>query len=345
MSERSLKEEQKQGGIMKIGILILAFFAILAVALSLQADSKFSGDMIGEYYYVAQSHNDSIESNNGFWFRRIYFTCDNKPDDKIRIRLRIEMGSPGDFSTKSKLIPAVKNASISYKLTPSKKAVFGIQSPPTFEKIEHIWGYRSLEKTPLDMQKWASSRDFGISLSGKKSFFSYNIMFGNNSSNKSETDKAKKIYTSVGITPLKGVYFEFYGDYGGINSDKKKDYIMQGFASYSSSPTRIGILFSRKGDTEDTVVYNILSGFGVFAIKENIDVIIRYDRMFQANAKGEAISYIPFSNISPSSFILAGVSYSIHKNIKIMPNIEYVIYDTSSVSADVYPRLTLYYKW
>jgi len=345
MSERSRKEEQKQGGMMKIGILILTLFTIFAVALTLQADSKFSGDMISEYYYVARSHNDSLEGNNGFWFRRIYFTYDYIPDDKIKIRLRTEMSSPGDFSKSSKLTPTVKNASISYKATSSNMITVGIQSPPTFEKIEGIWGYRSLEKTPLDMQKWASSRDFGISLNGKQKVFSYDIMFGNNSSNKSETDKAKKLYVSLGISPREAVYVEFYGDYGGINSEKKKDYIIQGFASYKSSPFRAGVLFSRKGDTEDTVAYNLLSAFGVFPLKENIDAIIRYDRMFQANPEGEAISYIPFSNSSPFSFILAGVSYSIHKNIKIMPNIEYVRYDTPSVSADIYPRLTLYYKW
>ncbi len=327
------------------GIFFSVVFSILSAAFTLQADIKFSGDMISEFYYVAQSHNDSLEGNNGFWFRRICFTYDNFPNDKIKIRLRTEMSSPGDFATKSKLIPAVKNASISYKLMSGNKITVGIQSPPTFENIEHIWGYRSLEKTPLDMQKWASSRDFGISLAGKQTAFSYNIMLGNNSSNKSETDKAKKLYASAGITPLKDVYFEFYGDYGGMNSDEKRDYIMQVFASYSSSPTRIGILFSRKGDTEDTVEYNILSGFGVFAIKENIDAVIRYDKTFEANPKAEDMSYIPFSDISPSSFILAGISCSLHKNIKIMPNIEYVMYDTSSVSADIYPRLTLYYKW
>jgi len=117
---------------------------------------KFSGDMIGEYYYVAQSHNDSLVGANGFWFRRIYFTYKNHLDEKIDVKFRFEMASPGDFTSNIKLTPAVKDAFIAFK-EDFGKITFGIQSPPTFAKVEGLWGYRSLEKTPLDLQGWSSS--------------------------------------------------------------------------------------------------------------------------------------------------------------------------------------------
>ena len=299
--------------------------------------------MIGKYCYVAQNHNDSLVGANGFRFRRIYFTYKNHLDEEIDVKFRFEMASSGDFNTKSKLAPAVKDAFIAFK-EDFGKITFGIQSPPTFAKVEGLWGYRSLEKTPLDLQGWASSRDFGISFAGKQSILSYTLMLGNSSGNKSETDKGKRLYASVGITPIEGFYIEFYGDYNGIDASSK-DYIAQGFVSYKTSPFRIGLLYSRKGTLGDTNAYNIISGYGVYSVNEGLDVILRYDKMLDGGGKGEGISYIPFATNTPSNFVLAGLSYSINKKVKVMPNIEYVFYDTTGVSSDLYPRLTLYYKF
>src|SRR6185503_4120575 len=39
---------------------------------------KISGLMFGDYFWVATDHRDAIEDQNGFWFRRIYLTYDQK---------------------------------------------------------------------------------------------------------------------------------------------------------------------------------------------------------------------------------------------------------------------------
>jgi len=148
--------------------------------------------MIGKYCYVAQNHNDSLVGANGFRFRRIYFTYKNHLDEEIDVKFRFEMASSGDFTSNTKLTPAVKDAFIAFNEDFGKIKI-GIQSTPTFAKVKGLWGYRSLEKTPLDLQKWSSSRDFGISFIGKQSIFSYTLMLGNSSSNKSETDKGEKL--------------------------------------------------------------------------------------------------------------------------------------------------------
>lgn len=102
------------------------------------------------------------------------------------------------------------------------------------------------------------------------------------------------------------------------------------------------MLYSKKeGNTNKN---NIILGHGVFSVQEGLDVIARYDKVFEANEKGDDISYIPFASNSPSNFVLAGISYSVKKQVKIMPNIEYVFYDSTRVYSDLYPRLTLYFK-
>ncbi len=321
-------------------MLLVVLLSVVATQ-TLMADQKISGYVIGEYYYVYQSHDDSLNGNNGFWFRRIYFTYDNHIYKNLKARLRFEMASPGDFTKKDLLHPTVKDAYISLKQY-FGSLTFGIQGTPTFNSVEKIWGYRSIEKTPLDLQKWSSSRDFGLSLKGKSNILSYFLMFGNGASNKSETDKTKNLYTSLGITPFKGLYAEVYGDYR-VGPDDKS-YTMQGFLAYSGEKLRFGIQYARRGIGGETPSYSILSGFGILKLKKNTDIIIRYDKAFEANTDAEKISYIPMSSASSSNLIIMGVSFSPLKGVKIIPNLEYVFYSDSSINPDIFPRLTLYYK-
>lgn len=255
------------------------------------------------------------------------------------MKLKLETASSGDFVTKGKLIPSVKDAFISFK-EKDYKIRFGIQSPPTFSMIKALWGYRSLEKTSVDLQKWSSSRDFGISLTKKGDFFSFALMFGNSSSNKSEVDKEKRLYASFGITPVEALYIEIYGDYNGLFASYNQ-YLVHGFVSYKTTSFRIGLLYSRKGSLNDNTSNNLVSCYAVYSLKEGLDFILRYDKTMEANTKGEDISYIPFSSASPANFVLTGISYTISNKVQIMPNVKFVYYDSASVSYDLYPNLTL----
>lgn len=71
----------------------------------------------------------------------------------------------GDFSTKAKLTLFVKDAYPQW-ISPSHKIIFGISPTPTWEVIEKVLGTVQLKKTPLDLQKLGTSRDFGLALRG-----------------------------------------------------------------------------------------------------------------------------------------------------------------------------------
>ena len=116
-------------------------FLLIALTISVLPDLAYSEDeikgyMIGEYYYVVKHNNEDREGWNGFWLRRIYFTYNNKLSDTVKMRLRYEMASPGDFSS-ALLLGFVKDAYISFKLGQTNLTA-GIQSPPSFKNIEDI---------------------------------------------------------------------------------------------------------------------------------------------------------------------------------------------------------------
>lgn len=336
--------------------LVVVCAAALLIPGSVQAQGKFDGYMINEYYSVLSHNNEDFEGQHGFWFRRIYLTYNADITDGIKMRLRFEMNSPGSFTTSSSLNPFVKDAYLSFKLGgQSMKA--GIQGPPTFETIEEIWGYRALEKTPLDLLGLRSSLDFGISMKGnldsaKKA--TYIVMYGNGSSNKAETNQGKVLYGFLSFQLTDGLYAEVYGDYES-QPDDKNYYVYQGFTSYSGDWGRLGLQFANKhySHNDTSLDYTVLSVFTVIKAGEKTEIIARYDRNFgdgfQESFKGSGIAYVPFANNVESNFVIGALSFQAWKNVWIIPNIKYTFYNDpdegEKPGSDMYANLTLWYKF
>ncbi len=357
----------KKWSLLLVIALAIGFFPYIIES----ADLKFKGYMFGEYYYVLDHNSGEIDDGgikgrNGFWFRRIYFTTDMKISDNWKGRLRFEMNSPGKlpFDSSDKLQAVVKDAYLSYA-TGNQELMFGIVSTPTFgHNIEKIWGYRHLEKTPLDLMRLAPSRDFGIGAKGhldEKKTINYYVLFANGSSNKGETNKGKRVYGSLAFKLVKGLTLEAYGDYEDAGHDVSY-YLFQGFGGYEGNWGRIGALFARrhfkqevKGGSDDEYDYDIISGFVVINAAKDVDIIARYDRMFgagfESNFKGAGIDYIPFAKNpgAPFNLVIGGISWQAGKNVWLIPNIKYVFYGDPDIgekpSEDVYANMTIWFKF
>jgi|Deesub1362A_J573_1020465.scaffolds.fasta_scaffold00006_331 hypothetical protein len=328
--------------------LFLAPSALLSKEGKACCAHKLSGYMFGDYYYVVANHDSTYEGQNGFWFRRIYFTYDHAISGEFSARLRLEMASSDFTKASGKLTPFVKDAYLKWKL---KKfdLLLGISSTPTWNLIEKFWGYRSVEKTPLDLQKFGSSRDFGIAFRGKagpNKRLGYHLMFGNGEGNKSEYNKFKKVMGAIDFE-LPHLVVQVYGDWeeGKGNTDV---YTYQGFVGFKFNKFKIGAHYAQQirqmePDTQDT--YEIASGFFTFDLHKKITFLTRYDKMFDPSPAG--ISYIPFAQ-AKSNLLIGGIDFKPHKNVHFIPNVEYVFYDeTNGVKpdADLYLRLTFYYKF
>jgi len=309
---------------------------------------KLSGYMFGDYYYVVQNHESLYEGQNGFWFRRIYLTYDHAISNGFSARLRFEMNSP-DFTKESKsLTPFVKDAYLKWKLKKSD-LLLGISPTPTWDLIEDFWGYRSVEKVPLDLQKFGTSRDLGIAIKGKvfqNELLGYHLMFANGEGDKSENNKFKKVMAAFdfNITPF---IFQVYGDWE--EGEGHKDvYTYQGFLGVKFERFKIGMQYAgqiRESEPDKRETYEIASGFFTFDIYENIAFLTRYDKMFDKSPEG--ISYIPFAQ-AKSNFLIAGIDLRPHKDVHFIPNVEYVFYDKTDgekPDPDLYLRLTFFYKF
>ncbi|RME58814.1 MAG: hypothetical protein D6780_06145 [Candidatus Dadabacteria bacterium] len=316
---------------------------------------KISGLVMADYYYVVQDHKNDIEDENGFWFRRIYLTFDKPLNEDVKTRFRLEFNSKGDFKDeKDKIVGFVKDAWISYRFYQRHKVIFGLSSTPTWDLIEHHWGYRSVEKTPLDLFKFGGSRDFGVALKGyfdEQQHFGYHVMVGNGSGPKNETNKGKKVHGAFWYSPNKSYVFQILADYEDRTGQTDR-YTLQAFAGGKWDFGRAGILFAHQnreqGAGMSDLNLEILSGYVVINLADKWRVFGRVDRMFDRSPDGDDIPYIPIATTAKPTFILGGLDYEPFKNVHIMPNVEAVIYDSEvgdNVDNDLIARATVFYKF
>ncbi|MDZ7291865.1 MAG: hypothetical protein ONB44_16355 [candidate division KSB1 bacterium] len=327
-------------------LMVIPCIIILSMGLSnLRAqEGKISGYMFGDYFYEF-SHPDSATdalNRNGFQFRRIYFTYDRELSERFAVRFRLEMNSP-DFGKSDPMTPYIKHAYLSWKkLIPASQLYFGVSPTPTWNVSEEVWGYRSVEKTIMDLRKVASSSDFGLALQGKigkAGVLNYHLMIANGAGTKGETDKNKRVYLNVPIKIQKAYYLVPYFDYEGGNDGKDKN-LLAVFAGIQKPNFHGGVEVFQK--TSNKALANNAdkteTGFSIFgAVKaaEKVKLFGRFD------------VYDPNTDVDNdgNTFLVAGLDFAPEKNINLMPNLKIESYQAEGKDSNIVGALTFFFRF
>ncbi|HVP91416.1 MAG TPA: hypothetical protein VMS75_09380 [Terriglobales bacterium] len=181
--------------------------------------------------------------NNQFVFRRAYFTYENKINDNLKFRFRLDADNTANVTgvslsnpTPPATLPGV-TLSKDDKLRPYMKHLYfewsnflfenqtlnvGMEETLTFKLAEDRWNYRSVAKTIVDGYKditgvdiRASSADIGVSLKGNlMKYLRYGIQVVNGGGyTHLETDKYKKLEGYLHFVPVAGFSVFGYADY------------------------------------------------------------------------------------------------------------------------------------
>ncbi len=333
-------------------ILLLAIIALAVCAAGLRGEGKFSGLVFGDYHYVLGHHDEAVEKANGFWLRRIYFTYDNALSDRFAMRFRLEANSPGDFKTSTALVPFVKDAYLAHKLG-RHTLMLGLIGTPLFDNLDEYWGYRPMEKTPVDLFKFGNSREFGVGLKGPidaKGKWTYTLVAGNGAGLKSETNRGKAVYGRLNFKPTAALFLELYADFTdtGLGSSVS---ILQAFAGVQGDWGRAGLNSASRHADYGGYSENLrfISLFAVGKLNPKLELVGRFDRLLDPNPSGSRIDYIPMADNEIANVVLAGLGWSPRENVKVIPNLKYVFYDKPEngerSAADLYAYLTLYFKF
>ena len=228
-------------------LLVLGACSALMAQTATPPAQTFSATVYLDYrYFLSNGGPITLEPtdptqaylNSQFVFRRAYFTYENKINDNLKFRFRLDAdntanvtgvaltGTPvsGTSLTKDdKLRPYMKHLyfELSNFIAPNQTLTVGMEETLTFKLAEDRWNYRSVAKTITDGYKDitgedidATSADIGASLKGnivKQLRYGIQAVNGGGYTHL-ETDKYKKFEGYVHIVPVAGLSFFGYID-------------------------------------------------------------------------------------------------------------------------------------
>jgi hypothetical protein len=360
-------------------IFLLLVVSACVIAQDKPPAGKFSGYMMGDYYYnlkrdagfAALANNASASAAPGgtamqsFLLRRVYFAYDNDISEQFTTRFRLEADQGTDLLTSGKISVYVKDAYLRWKnIFSGSDLIFGIQPPPTYDVSEAAWGYRFLEKTIMDLRGIYGSRDVGVSLKGKlveSGMFNYWIMVGKNAGNApATTSKYNRYSAQLHIKPLTNLQATLYFDF--LGAADRADPFHAGtfvgnttstlalFAGYAQPNSfNVGIeAFSQSvangyiavGATSlSSLTKTGISGWLSVNVTSDIAAVVRYDN-FDPNTNSVAVGDV-------RNYLIGGLSFKLNKNVFVSPNVLFESYQApnggSAPDASVTARVTFYY--
>jgi len=338
-----------------------------------QPSGKLSGVFFIDYYYnmmrdtaIGSMPNTILkgaEDVHGFQVRRIYLTYDYRFNSKFSSKFRLE-SDEANFTSNltgnkpNKFGMFVKDAYVKWNYFGKHDVYFGIQGTPGFEISERIWGNRYIEKTIMDVRGICPSRDLGVSFRGNidsAGVFKYWFMFANGNAGLPETDKYKRYYGNLEITPIKNFTITLFADYQSkkpfandfISSEKLNNNILTGalFLGYRKKDKfSCGIeTFYRKTENayKLTDKYVDADGFGyslftTYHISQKINAFARFDKLEPNIHK--------LSDGDMRDLYIVGVAYKPSVNFTLSPNVFVETYEKKGVKkfkSSITPRLTI----
>jgi len=335
---------------------------------------KISGLMFGDYYWYYDRHQDGISSTDptpvkgqhGVWFRRLYFTYDFVYSKRLSTRFRLEANSDGEFQG-GDIVPYVKDAYIKWAYHGDDDGLtLGIHPSLTFDWLDGFWGLRHIEKTPADLYRLDSSRDFGVTFHGSARVkgLSYAVQYGNESGNGSETGEGKIVRLETRYEGKSGLALEGFYSFGTWPADENRQ-TAQGVAGFQRTTFRAGgqYLWQKRHSGEENLpdqTIGVWSGFAVwdFAPKK-ADLFFRAD-FVEGDLGGietglpdaEGIDYLLLSSKAPFSTWIVGGQWHVHPSVRFSPNLEVVRYTRDPEPAqfpgrrqDAVARFTFYWTF
>jgi hypothetical protein len=355
-----VNEEKTQQAVMQPRLKVWAL-AYMDVIYKAHTDSAKRGNL-----YYSGSSKDSAALD----FRRIYLGCDYQYNQTFSGQLIFAHESPSDLLQSGNRAVFIKSAFVKWKnIYPMADLVAGQTQTPSFffegERETAIWPYRSVERSMADMRKLGTASDAGLLIQGliaKDGTVGYNLMVGNGSGTKPETDKFKKIYGEVYLKFWKKHFtLDLYADYERTRlspfQQSKTTYkvflayqserftlaaemvnqIQQNYSIFTEGKPGAPSLPGVRSDTVNAFAYGISAFARFFLFQNKLAVFFRYDYynpdLQFSNKNFYGVSY---AGNTKQKFITAGLDYIPEKNIHIIPNIWFNQFLTTS---DGYNRI------
>ncbi|MFA8451715.1 MAG: hypothetical protein ACEPOW_13560, partial [Bacteroidales bacterium] len=307
-------------------LVVVCFSLLSSQGINGQEKKKsYSGKPILKVFANYHSPLNGASDKSAMEVRRAYLGYKSKISEHYSAIVKLDIGSPNDESQYSllKRYAYFKNAALVYKAN-NLTVMGGLIDLYQFKLQEKFWGHRYVEKSFMDLYKFGSSADIGISAKYKFSNIisaDFTLMNGEGYK-KLQSDNTYK--AGLGITLqdffFEGIVFRIYSDY-----EKKhlEQYTLASFVGYKHKKLfNIGFEYNYKGNSKFKNNYN-LSGFstyGKIAFLKKWEFFARYDYLYSNNKYNSDDEFIPWNLLKDGSKAIAGVQVQPVKGVKIALN-------------------------
>lgn len=326
---------------------LLVCSALLASADPVHAQARLSGMVFADAQDALRGYSAPADTQR-FQFRRVQLTLDQDLDSVFAVRLQLEADN-SELTSNGKAATFLKQVWLRWShLGAAGDLVMGLSTTPTWALPESYWGYRSLEKTVLDLQGLGFASDLGVALLRAPTParpLGWHLMLANDNGQKPERDASKKLSLSVpyrfGDCVLEGL-----GEYEAVPGPRDK-WTAKLFGGWQKGADAAGVeVFRHARKSAGTLGADVVpmgaSAFGHVKLAEHWRAVVRAD-WFDPDRELKNAGF-------REMFWLAAVDATPRSNVHLMPNIEMRSYSDKSPlharrRADVTLRVTLFYTY
>lgn len=301
----------------------IAFVSLCWVVLSTNviAQEKLSGVV---YFDYTNNNGNDAEVSNEFELRRVYFTYEKKLTSDMKYKFQMDAGRLKHDEDNGKIFAYIKKANISWHAAVGDITI-GIQGMNVFSVQEKTWGYRFIEKSPMDRHKFSSSADLGIGYANKVNKNAhYSILYTNGSGYAApETDGYKKLsglmlYGEPALSKHDGFnaglsisYEPFDNEVSPGNVTKESRSVFSLFGGYASGAVRVGVELDNRmtGGAERTE--RIIGINANYDLSERTSIFTYFDNFGGDTGK----------DVGSLNYLILGSVYQIGDGLRIAPNV------------------------
>lgn len=327
--------------------LTAAGFALLLAAASAHAQARVSGMVFADAQYQMKGTSVPADSSS-FRFRRVQFTVDQDLDTTFAVRLQLE-ADENELTSKGKTTTFLKQAWLRWgHLRGAGDLYMGLSPTPTWQVAEGLWGYRSLEKTVLDLQGLGSATDMGVAIQRVPTAarpLGWHLMLSNGNGQKPENSAGKKLMLSV---PYKhgDLTLEGMADYEDERGTRDR-WTAKALVGWSKNADALGVEVYRRvnanaGLANADVTPAGVSVYGRKKLDDRWRAVARLD-WTDPDANADNVGYREL-------FFLAALDATPAANVHVMPNVLVRTYSAKDSAlpdrdADVSFRVTLHWAY
>lgn len=322
----------------KVALFIMSILILSSISIAQEkSKEKISGVT---FFHFTHNTADNLEVNNQFEFNRVYFTYENQIADNLKYKFQVDVGRSDEDS---RLQVYLKNAKVDWKNSFGTISI-GLQGMNMFSIQEKNWGYRFIEKMPMDKNKFSSSADLAI---GYSNTFSKNIHMSVLISNgagykKPEDDKYKKISAQFAYGQTKLSSKDGF-NLGGVFSYEPYDFeesteaktVFGAFAGYAGSGLRAGVEFDTYTMGGADLSKQIISLYANYELSDALQAFARVD-VYDPNTDADD---------DGNNYLLGGLVWTPVKGLNIAPNIRYTSYQEENKDEDTLFKVDFQFKF